>query len=123
MGTRGCSAARAPRREICAHVHRKLDDDVRRHVRQSWMLFAADEMARLLEGKDHASLLRYEEGVASTEQREKGYWRGAPAGTAATRGIVNENVLPAPTVLSTWIWPPCASTASLQKARPRPVPT
>src|SRR5438132_1688078 len=35
-------------------------------------------------------------------------------------GIVNENVLPIPGVLSTVIRPPCASTASLQKARPRP---
>jgi hypothetical protein len=37
--------------------------------------------------------------------------------------MVNEKVLPFPSVLSTVIRPPCASTASLQKARPRPVPT
>jgi ribose transport system substrate-binding protein len=34
---------------------------------------AADEMARLLEGKGRVLLLRYQEGVASTEQREKGF--------------------------------------------------
>src|SRR5438105_8967718 len=38
-------------------------------------------------------------------------------------GRMNENVLPVPTVLSTMMRPPCASTASLQNARPRPVPT
>jgi ribose transport system substrate-binding protein len=34
---------------------------------------AADEMARLLGGKGRVLLLRYQEGVASTEQREKGF--------------------------------------------------
>jgi len=34
---------------------------------------AAEEMARLLGGKGRVLLLRYQEGVASTEQREKGF--------------------------------------------------
>ena len=34
---------------------------------------AADEMARLLNGKGKVLLLRYQEGVFSTEQREKGF--------------------------------------------------
>src|SRR5690349_7195071 len=34
---------------------------------------AADEMARLLGGKGKVLLLRYQEGVFSTEQREKGF--------------------------------------------------
>jgi len=34
---------------------------------------AADEMARLLGGKGRVLVLRYQEGVASTEQREKGF--------------------------------------------------
>jgi ribose transport system substrate-binding protein len=34
---------------------------------------AADEMARLLGGKGRVLLLRYQEGVASTEAREKGF--------------------------------------------------
>ena len=34
---------------------------------------AADEMARLLDGKGRVLVLRYQEGVFSTEQREKGF--------------------------------------------------
>jgi ribose transport system substrate-binding protein len=34
---------------------------------------AADEMGRLLQGRGKVLMLRYQEGVASTEQREKGF--------------------------------------------------
>ena len=44
-----------------------------------------------------------------------------PPGEGPCSGNSNQNVLPRPTSLSTPISPPCASTASLQKVRPRPV--
>ena len=37
-------------------------------------------------------------------------------------GSVMVNVLPLPTVLVTWILPPCASTNRLQIGRPKPIP-
>ena len=39
-----------------------------------------------------------------------------------TMAIVKENVVPWPTWLSTWIWPPIASTICRHIARPSPVP-
>gem|GEM_PF-4841074 len=41
---------------------------------------------------------------------------------ASGRGRANQKVLPWPISLSTPIWPPWASTASLQKVNPKPVP-
>ena len=48
-----------------------------------------------------------------------------PSGRAAARtrtGRVNRNVLPAPTVLSTQMRPPCSAMSRFEMARPRPVP-
>lgn len=38
-------------------------------------------------------------------------------------GIVKQTVVPLPTLLSTQIRPPCASTIALQMASPRPTPS
>src|SRR5579862_5081740 len=42
--------------------------------------------------------------------------------TSTATGMVNENVLPDPTSLSTQMRPPCASTMPLAMERPSPVP-
>lgn len=44
------------------------------------------------------------------------------AGTRETIGIVKKNVEPRPSVLSTQIRPPCASTRPFAMDNPRPVP-
>ncbi len=67
----------------------------------------------------HAWGLTLRRGLAQSGARSR--FAVGPRRNHAT-GRVNQKVLPEPPVLSTPMPPPWASTASLQKVRPRPVP-